>query len=135
MISGLNHITLAVTDLDRSVVFYRDVLGCSLVHQWTGGVYLEAGSLWLCLALCDKVDLHTDYTHVALTASREAMAELKLRFATSNVDMWQENRSEGDSLYVLDPDGHKLEIHVGTLHTRMQHIRNSINPSSGCSPV
>lgn len=27
-VSGLNHITLAVADVERSVAFYRDVLGC-----------------------------------------------------------------------------------------------------------
>ncbi|WP_159065009.1 hypothetical protein [Thaumasiovibrio subtropicus] len=32
------------------------------------------------------------------------------------------NRSEGQSLYLLDPDGHKLELHVGDLNSRLAHI-------------
>jgi catechol 2,3-dioxygenase-like lactoylglutathione lyase family enzyme len=29
-IRGLNHITLAVSDLDRAILFYRDLLGMEL---------------------------------------------------------------------------------------------------------
>ncbi|MBB5609464.1 catechol 2,3-dioxygenase-like lactoylglutathione lyase family enzyme [Janthinobacterium sp. S3M3] len=54
----MNHLTLAVRDLERSLVFYRNTLG--------------------------------------------------------NL-----NRSEGDCLYFLDPDGHQLEAHVGGLATRL----------------
>ena len=49
-VSGLSHITLAVADLDRSIAFYRDLLGCRPRAFWPGGAYLEAGSFWLCLA-------------------------------------------------------------------------------------
>lgn len=35
--------------------------------------------------------------------------------------MAEENLSEGDSLYFLDPDGHKLELHVGSLQSRLDH--------------
>ncbi len=28
MLTGLNHLTLAVTDVERSVAFYTDLLGC-----------------------------------------------------------------------------------------------------------
>ncbi len=125
MISGLNHITLAVSDLDCSIKFYRDLLGCSLAHEWNDGAYLEAGDLWLCLRSCDVVDTHSDYTHVAFTVTRSALVQLKDRFAADNIQQWQENSSEGDSLYMLDPDGHKLEVHVGSLQSRLQHIRSS----------
>lgn len=121
-VSGLNHITLAVTDLDNSITFYREVLGFRLRAFWPDGAYLEAGSLWLCLAL-DKQALsrpHPDYTHLAFSVASSDFAELseKLRAVAP---IWKQNRSEGNSLYVLDPDGHKLELHVGSLQSRLDH--------------
>ena len=51
MISGLNHITLAVRDIDRSFRFYVETLGARPLARWSRGVYLLVGELWLCLTL------------------------------------------------------------------------------------
>ena len=37
MLTTLNHLTLAVTDLPRSLDFYTQVLGCRLHARWDGG--------------------------------------------------------------------------------------------------
>ena len=37
MLTALNHLTLAVTDLPRSLDFYTQVLGCRLHARWDGG--------------------------------------------------------------------------------------------------
>ena len=121
-ISGLNHITLAVADLDRAIAFYRDLLGCELRAFWPDGAYLEAGTLWLCLSRDDatRTAPHPDYSHIAFSVTREDFAALcdRVRGAAA---IWKDNRSEGDSLYFLDPDGHKLELHVGSLQSRLDH--------------
>ena len=129
-ITGINHITLAVADVQRSVTFYRDVLGCSVRAVWNDGAYLEAGPLWLCLSRDDLVRTspHPDYTHFAFSIPHEAFAEISDKLK-ANCDLWKDNRSEGASIYFLDPDRHKLEIHVGDLETRLTHYRN--DPSKG----
>jgi len=123
-VTGLNHVTLAVGDLDRSITFYRDLLGFALRAVWADGAYLEAGSLWLTLAREDQADIdpRADYSHIALSVSAGDFTALAGHVRTVST-IWKENRSEGNSLYFLDPDGHKLELHVGSLETRLDHYR------------
>ena len=123
-ITGLNHLTLAVTDLDRSIAFYCNLLGFRLRARGRNFAYLDAGALWLCLSpdVETRTVPHPDYTHVALSVAAEDFEALadRIRAATT---IWKDNRSEGASLYFLDPDGHKLELHLGSLESRLTHYR------------
>jgi catechol 2,3-dioxygenase-like lactoylglutathione lyase family enzyme len=123
-VQGLNHLTLAVTDLERSVSFYRAILGFELRALWTDGAYLEAGTLWLCLSV-DAAAVNarrSDYTHYAFDVAAEDFDALGER-VRAHARIWKDNRSEGASLYFLDPDGHRLELHVGSLATRLARYR------------
>ncbi|WP_424939402.1 VOC family protein [Aliiroseovarius sp. S253] len=123
MITGVNHITLAVSNLQRSTWFYSEILGGALRADGKRGAYLELGNLWLCLTLSDDpIQPRSDYTHIALACSNEDFQILAKRI-TDHARLWQDNRSEGASLYFLDPDGHKLELHSGDLNTRLTHYR------------
>lgn len=121
LLRGLNHLTLAVSQLETSLAFYTELLGCRHVARWPKGAYLLAGSLWLALI----VDQQTrkgplpEYTHFALDVAPEHFTELSQRLLAAGVTIWKENRSEGDSLYFLDPDGHKLELHATDLYSRL----------------
>jgi len=122
MIEGLSHITIAVSDLDQSVGFYKNIVGLKVHVVWAQGAYLSAGDLWFCLSvdeLCEK----TDYTHYAFTVAAEEFHSFCKNLKSKGVVEWRENSSEGDSMYFLDPDGHKLEIHVGNLESRLESIR------------
>lgn len=130
MITGLNHITLAVTDLSRSLDFYCDLLGCDKVHEWERGAYLQAGDLWLCLSVCDAVESRHDYTHIAFSTTLEGYSSFVAQVQKKGVSTWKENESEGESIYILDPDGHQLEIHIGNLESRMRCI-NKKNQDCG----
>ncbi|WP_277979161.1 VOC family protein [Sphingomonas phyllosphaerae] len=123
-VTGVNHVTLAVSDVARSLAFYRDVLACTVRARWARGAYVEAGPLWLCLLHDDvaRTTPHPDYTHLAFSVAEADYAALSARLIAECV-IWKTDRSEGASTYFLDPDGHKLEIHVGTLETRLAHYR------------
>jgi catechol 2,3-dioxygenase-like lactoylglutathione lyase family enzyme len=122
MLTGLNHITLAIRDLERSLSFYISLLGFTPRVRWKRGAYLSLGGLWLCLSV-EKPRPGGDSSHIALSISADDFSDFAARLDDSGVIRWKPNRSEGDSLYILDPDGHKLEIHVGDLDTRLQHLR------------
>ena len=125
MLTGLNHLTLAVRELERSINFYHDLLGFRLAAQWNTGAYLELGELWLCLSVDDCVEPpRADYTHYAFSISAAAFGAFTDELRGAGVAEWKDNRSEGDSFYFLDPDGHKLEIHVGDLRSRLESCRD-----------
>jgi catechol 2,3-dioxygenase-like lactoylglutathione lyase family enzyme len=120
-VRGINHITLAVRDLDRALHFYVDLLGSRLRARWVRGAYLEAGALWLCLELDERASARpTDDSHVAFTVDAADFSDLAKAIRANGAALWKENRSEGASLYFCDPDGHKLEIHVGDLQSRLR---------------
>ncbi len=125
MIRGINHITLSIADLNRSLTFYRDVLGCRVAARWDDGCYLEAGDLWLALVVEDNVRSAPlpEYTHLAFDVAAADFAAMTDRVGQSGAEVFQDNSTEGESLYFLDPDGHKLELHVGSLGTRLDEMR------------
>jgi len=123
LITGLNHITIAISDLDRSLYFYTEILGLKGHVKWENGAYLSAGLLWLCLSKdtpCNK----TDYTHIAFDVAATSFNGFCERIKALGVQEWKSNKSEGQSLYILDPDGHKLEIHVGSLESRLSSLKS-----------
>jgi catechol 2,3-dioxygenase-like lactoylglutathione lyase family enzyme len=122
MITGLNHITLAVKDIDTSLAFYQEALGFKAHVKWEGGAYLSAGDLWLCLSK-DDAQATQDYTHIAFTVPQALFEDFTSTLVAAGIRQWKQNSSEGDSLYLLDPDGHKLEIHSGDLTTRLESLK------------
>lgn len=126
MLSGFNHLTLAVTDLERSVRFYRERLQLKLDATWDTGAYLSLPGLWLCLSLDPLRESMpaADYTHYAFTVEAADFTALVAQLRAAGVQEWRDNRSEGASFYFLDPDGHKLEAHVGDLASRLEACRN-----------
>lgn len=132
-VRGLNHITLAVLDLERSMAFYMDGLGLTLAKRWDTGAHLEAGALWLCLSHDPdtRTEPHPDYTHIAFDVSQDRFQAAVARVEAAGGRPWRNNKSEGDSYYFLDPDGHKLELHVGTLQSRLAAMEGDAPDKSG----
>ena len=126
MLGGLNHLTLSVRDLERSFAFYRDVLGFRPLARWRRGAYFIAGEeTWICLALDQtaRTTAAPDATHVAFSVSPADFATVVARIRAAGAPEWKDNSSEGESLYFLDPNGHKLEVHVGDWRSRLEACR------------
>ncbi len=105
MLTGINHLTLTVSDIDASLHFYQR-LGFIAHVRWDGGAYLSVGDLWLC----------------------DGFMALQQMVKQNNLVEWKTNRSEGQSLYVADPDGHQLEVHLGDLHSRLRSLKTQPYP-------
>ena len=125
MIAGINHVTLSVSNLEKSFNFYTQILGCKPLAKWKRGAYLLAGNLWLCLSFEHNTgrQISSEYTHIAFAVSPEEFNKYLQNITQLNLKLWKENTSEGDSLYILDPDEHKLELHVGNWQTRLAAIK------------
>jgi catechol 2,3-dioxygenase-like lactoylglutathione lyase family enzyme len=107
MLSGLNHLTLAVSQLAPSVAFYQQLLGMTLHARWDSGAYLSCGDLWLCLSLDPQRRVtppeESDYTHYAFSISEADFASFAARLEAAGVAVWKLNRSEGASHYFSTP--------------------------------
>lgn len=128
MLQGLNHITIAVSDIARSLAFYTDFVGMKSHVRWDSGAYLSLGGVWFCLS-CDDVSPSQDYSHIAFDIAEQNFVEFRKKLRNAGVIEWKQNASEGDSVYFLDPDGNKLEAHSGDLQTRLKALKDK--PYSG----
>ena len=124
-ITGLNHLTLAVGDLKRSIAFYSDLLGFDVRRHGPGSAYLESGDLWLALVADPEVRRAPlpEYSHAAFTVSPSELPRIVAELSAAGVVQWQDS-DHSDSFYFLDPDGHKLELHSGDLRSRLQAQAN-----------
>jgi len=121
IITGLNHLTLAVSELDRSVAFYSELLGFSIRMRCPSSAYLEAGTVWLALVLDSEVRRGplAEYSHAAFSVDPSGLAFLVDKLTCAGVPRWQES-DHSDSFYFVDPDGHKLELHCGDIRRRLR---------------
>ena len=128
MITGLNHITLAVTDISQSFDFYANILGFKPLCRWNEGAYFLLGDLWFCLNLDRNRSNEPSpcYTHIAFSVSAGDFATTSRNLLDAGCKTFKDNTSEGDSFYFLDPDGHKLELHVGDWKTRIAHKKKDL---------
>ncbi|NUU68931.1 fosfomycin resistance glutathione transferase [Enterobacteriaceae bacterium BIT-l23] len=127
MLTGLNHLTLAVSDLTRSIGFYHDILGLKLEARWETGAYLSLPGLWLCLSFDPRRQTGEprDYTHYAFSTDGAEFETMVNKLRAGCVREWKRNTSEGESFYFLDPDSHQLELHVGSLSSRLAQCRRA----------
>ncbi|MEM9282174.1 MAG: VOC family protein [Verrucomicrobiota bacterium] len=121
MVTGLNHLTLAVKNLQRSIGFYTEILEFQIRRQTDHSCYLEAGILWLALVEEEADDFEVvanGYSHVAFSVDVVKFPEAKKKLSDAGVKVWQHSDTDS-SFYFLDPDGYQLEIHTGDLESRL----------------
>jgi len=121
MIDGINHITISVKDIDSAFAFYRDILKLKPVMKSSWSAYFYAGETWVALNQEDTYSASNNYAHIAFNVPEKDYHQLVEMMKKNDVREWQKNKSEGDSLYILDDSGNKLEIHFSSLEKRVEH--------------
>ncbi|GAA0350357.1 metallothiol transferase FosB [Bacillus horti] len=127
---NINHITFSVSDLERSIEFYKNVLGAKLLVHGTALAYFDLGGVWLALNVEKNIprnDIHHSYTHMAFSATEAELEQLEQKLKSFKVDVLtgrSRDKREGLSLYFADPDGHKFEFHTGSLEKRIQFYKD-----------
>lgn len=128
-VTGFNHVTIRVKDLNKSLAFYRDLLGMELVHLGRRDVYLSWGGAWVCLIEIQDALEHSKkrvgIDHIAFSIDEEDFPEAVRRLQEANVTFVREpiKRGGGYSVQFLDPDSTVIELFTGTLEKRMQNWR------------
>lgn len=136
LVSALDHVSLVTTNLERSIAFYRDILGLHPVPRpafSSRGAWMGAGSLEIHLTInpdghlrpapqIDTGDIHF--------AARVADFQSMRRHLEANG--YSENLPDGDTkrlvfrlggpapysqCYLLDPDNHLIEINDAAIKT------------------
>jgi catechol 2,3-dioxygenase len=117
----IGHVHLKVSDLDRAIHFYRDVLGFDLMERMSGAAFLSAGGYHHHIGLNTWQSRNgpapsrnaTGLYHVAIRyPSRRALADAFRRLAEAHVPLeGASDHGVSEALYLQDPDGNGLELY------------------------
>jgi catechol-2,3-dioxygenase len=120
MINGINHITISVKDIDSAFLFYKDVLQLKPIMKSKRSAYFCAGKTWIALDQRDQFVPSENYSHICFNISKRQYEKCIKTIKEKNIKQWQQNETEGDSLYIFDDSENKLEIHFSTLKARIK---------------
>lgn len=126
-IKQIDHVVLRIRDLEASLRFYRDVLGCPVdkVQDKIGLWQVRAGSSLIDLIPLDgalgkmggaapaKEGRNVD--HIALQIDSFDEPAIRAHLTAHNIAITDSGRrygaqGEGPSIYILDPDGNTVEL-------------------------
>lgn len=129
LIHGLNHITLKVSDLDKSEAFYCGLLCLERVGERTGMRFYSSGRHNHELALVkatvpnDKQVVNSGLMHFSFNVTDEvALKELQQRMLENEYPHSQfVSHTIAISFYCHDPDGYGIELTCDLDREKWQH--------------
>jgi catechol 2,3-dioxygenase-like lactoylglutathione lyase family enzyme len=122
-LEGIDHVALAVTDVERSAAWFIEVLGFERRFEgmWDG-VPVFVGKGATALALFPRHESHAgtteqqrkpnniDMLHLAFRADRKSFLAAQEELKSRGVPFDFEDHEISHSIYFRNPDSHRLEI-------------------------
>ena len=119
----VGHIHLTVSDLDRALAFYRDLLGFDVVATYgDSAVFLSAGgyhhhiglNTWAGEGATPAPFGHTGMYHVAfLYPTRKSLAETLQKIIAADYPLEGfADHGVSEAIYLRDPDNNGVELYV-----------------------
>ncbi|WP_168879888.1 VOC family protein [Rhizobium sp. P28RR-XV] len=116
-LNGLDHYAINIADLQRSADWYEDVLGLHILHKWNTTWMVGRGNLKVGLFLRPEADPQPDINntvliqHVAFSVDGDKFSDIHQYLLQKGLAVTgPEDSGIAYSIFLQDPDGHKLEI-------------------------
>lgn len=113
---GINHVALAVGDVDEAVAFYRGLLGFELRGETEGMAFLDMGDQFIALSETEE-PAAGDHAHFGLVVDDPALVERRL--AESDIE-----RLDTGGLDFEDPWGNRVQVvgYEAIQFTKADHV-------------
>ncbi len=121
----IGHIHLKVSDLQKSLKFYKDILGFEVQQNYPGAVFLSAGeyhhhiglNTWESKGRKSPPEGHTGLYHFAiLFPSRKELAKTVKRLVEAKYPLeGASDHGVSEAVYLRDPDGNGVELYCDRL--------------------
>ena len=128
-IMSLNHITFAVSNLEKSIEFYKNIFGVELLAKSEKLAYFNVAGVWFALnieATIPSLERDRTYSHIAFSMTKdnqdklmEKLNKLEIKYEIGR----SRNVREGNSVYIRDYDGHLVEFHNKNLEDRIRYYQ------------
>lgn len=130
-IKGINHITFSVSNLEKSIEFYKNVFDAKLLVKGEKLAYFDLQGIWLALNVesdIERNEIYQSYTHMSFSIDEEDYEFMVEKLNKLNVNIREgrpRHKEEGKSIYFRDPDGHLFEFHTKTREDRIKFYKDN----------
>jgi len=113
-VQSIGQISIAVSDVDRAVAFYRDQVGLKFLFQFPGMAFFDCGGVRLYLSKPEKPEFGgTSILYFRVASIETAHAELTGRgvtFVDAPHRIHADDRHELWMAFFKDPEGHTMAL-------------------------